>query len=68
MERRQQSQETYWKAEKEDEETNSEEIQFQTLQFNQHYSSPGSSNCKKALKTHKNITKIILRTPKVRID
>lgn len=35
------------------EKTNREEIQFQTLQFNQHYSSPGSSKCGNALKTRK---------------
>lgn len=53
-----------WRAEK----TNREEIQFQTSQFNQHYSSPGSNNCRNALKAHQNITKIILCTPKIRSD
>lgn len=57
-----------WRAEKDDRKTNREEIQFQTSQFNQDYSSPGSNNGRNALKTHKNITKIISCTPKVRID
>lgn len=39
------------------------EIQFQTLQFNQHYSSPGSSKRENALKTYKNVIKITLLSP-----
>lgn len=41
------------RAEKDDQKTNREEIQFQTSQFNQAYSSPGSNNGRNALKTHK---------------